>query len=60
MEFQAKWRGMLYIVLETEVSFQPCLTGSNKKTEVVIPPFWVQLDYDVVVMWEYPPLQLVA
>ena len=48
MKFQAKWGGVLYIVLETEVSFWPCLIGYNKKAEMFIPPSWVQLDYVVV------------
>ena len=44
---------VLYSVLETEVSFRPSLTCSNKKSEVFIPPSWVQLDYVVVVIHEY-------
>ena len=39
-------------VLETVLSFRACLTGCKKKVEVVIPPYWVQLDY-VVVIHEY-------
>ena len=41
-----------YTVLETEVSFRPFLTGWNKKTEMIIPSSWVQLNY-VVVIHEY-------
>ena len=46
MDFQSKSGGMLYVVLETKVSFRPCLTGCNKKAEVVIPPAqdnWIML-----------------
>ena len=44
---------MLYIVQETKVPFRLCLTGCNKKVEVVIPRSWVQLDYTVVVIHGY-------
>ena len=36
-----------------EVSFRPCLTRCNQKTELVIPPLWVQLDYVFIVIHEY-------
>ena len=38
MDFKAKWEGIFYIVLEKKVSYRPCLTGCDKKAEVIIPP----------------------
>ena len=39
----------MYVILETVVPFRPCLTGCNKRVEVVIPPSWVQMVYVVFV-----------
>ena len=52
-KFKNNLVSLLYIVLVSEESFRPCLTGCDKKAEVGIPPYWVQLDNVVVVIHEY-------